>query len=126
MLSKMARPSSTALTMLAKLSSVKIMSAASRGHRCRPCPWRCDVGGLERRRVVDAVASHRHDLAHRLERLSDAHLVFGTDAGEDDLADERFLEASSSIVSRSAPVMTCASAARQMPILRAMASAVRP
>ena len=31
-----------------------------------------DVGGLQRRRVVDAVAGHRHDLALGLERVDDA------------------------------------------------------
>ena len=47
-----------------------------------------DVGGLERRRVVDAVAGHRDDLAARLERLHDAQLLLGHDAREDvDVAD---------------------------------------
>ena len=41
-----------------------------------------DVGGLQRRRVVDAVASHGHDVATRLQCLDDAQLVFGRDTGE--------------------------------------------
>ena len=38
-----------------------------------------DIGGLERRRIVDAVAGHRHDLAAALEALDDPQLVFGID-----------------------------------------------
>ena len=38
--------------------------------------------GFERRRIVDAVASHRHDFAVRLERLDDAQFLLGHDAGE--------------------------------------------
>ena len=42
-----------------------------------------DVGPLERRRVVDAVAGHRHDVAARLEGVDDLHLVLRRDAAED-------------------------------------------
>ena len=42
-----------------------------------------DMRGLERRRVVDAVAGHRDDLAVGLERVDDAQLLLGHDAGED-------------------------------------------
>ena len=41
-----------------------------------------DVGLLERRRVVDAVAGHRHDLARALERAHEPQLVLGSDARE--------------------------------------------
>jgi hypothetical protein len=51
-----------------------------------------DVGGLERRGVVDAVTGHRHDLVHRLQRLCDEHLVLGDDAREDDLAPDDVLQ----------------------------------
>ena len=47
-----------------------------------------DIGALERRRVVDAVAGHRDDLATGLERVDDAQLVLGIDASVDaDVAD---------------------------------------
>ncbi|EXI65151.1 MAG: hypothetical protein AW08_03423 [Candidatus Accumulibacter adjunctus] len=42
-----------------------------------------DVGGLQRRCIVDAVAGHGDDLATRLQRFDDAQLVLGRDAGED-------------------------------------------
>ena len=42
-----------------------------------------DVGGFDRRGVVDAVAGHRHHVAERLERLHDPQLVLGRDAGID-------------------------------------------
>ena len=41
-----------------------------------------DVGALEGRRVVDAVAGHRHDLAQPLQGLDDAHLVARLDPRE--------------------------------------------
>ncbi len=44
-----------------------------------------DVGGLERRRVVHAIASHRHDVPHALEGLGDPHLVLGRNAREEDV-----------------------------------------
>ena len=68
MLSKIARPSSMAATMELKLSSVKnhargffgdVVAAQSHGD--------ADVGFLERRRVVDAVAGDGDDLAHLFE-----------------------------------------------------------
>eukprot|EP00825_Cyclidium_porcatum_P005016 TRINITY_DN12395_c0_g1_i1.p2 TRINITY_DN12395_c0_g1~~TRINITY_DN12395_c0_g1_i1.p2 ORF type:complete len:547 (+),score=68.21 TRINITY_DN12395_c0_g1_i1:2-1642(+) len=47
-----------------------------------------DIGRLEARRVVHAVARHGHDVAVGLEGLHDAHLVLGRDPREDaDLAD---------------------------------------
>ena len=49
-----------------------------------------DVGGLERRRVVDAVASHRDHFAAGLERGHDAQFVLRHGAAEDvDFADAR-------------------------------------
>ena len=39
-----------------------------------------DVGALQRRRVVHAVARHRDELALRLKRLDDADLLLGIDA----------------------------------------------
>ena len=44
-----------------------------------------DVGGLQRRRVVHAVAGHGDDLALFLQRLDDEHFLLGGDAREDDL-----------------------------------------
>ena len=41
-----------------------------------------DIGGLERGRVVDAVAGHGDDVALALERADDPQLVLGIDAGE--------------------------------------------
>ena len=83
-LSYNARPSSTALTIVAKLSSVRIMTAASLddvgagdAHR------HADVRLLERRRVVDAVAGHRRRRARALEHLDQPHLVLRSDAGDD-------------------------------------------
>ncbi len=42
-----------------------------------------DVGPLERRRIVDAVAGHRDELAPRLQRLDDANLLFRVHARVD-------------------------------------------
>ena len=36
-----------------------------------------DVGALQRRRIVDAVAGHRDELAARLQRLDDPDLLLG-------------------------------------------------
>jgi hypothetical protein len=41
-----------------------------------------DVGLAQGRGVVDPVASHGHDLASGLQRLGDAELLFGGDAGQ--------------------------------------------
>ena len=48
-----------------------------------PAHGDADVRGLERGRVVDAVAGHRHDLAARLQRPHDPQLLLGHDARED-------------------------------------------
>ena len=52
-----------------------ISAALTHGH--------ADMGGLERRRVVDTVASHGDDFAIGFERLDDAELLLGHDTGED-------------------------------------------
>ena len=41
-----------------------------------------DVGGLQRRRVVNPVAGHRHDMPLGLQGFDDTHLVLGRDARE--------------------------------------------
>ena len=76
MLSKMTRPSPTAPTIVAKLSSCSTMSAGVLGDvGARDAHRHADVGLLERRRVVDAVAGHRHDVAVALQRVDDPQLV---------------------------------------------------
>ena len=45
-----------------------------------------DVGFLERRGVVDAVAGDGDDLAHLFQLRDDAQLMFGGDAGENRFA----------------------------------------
>ena len=56
-----------------------------------------DVGALQRRRVVHAVAGHRDDVALALEHVDEAHLVLGRDARDHadavDLALERLVVA---------------------------------
>src|SRR4029450_10832179 len=86
MLSKAARPSSTAWTMWAKLSSKRTMSAAERATSVPTTPmatprsaWRRGGGGWG---CVDAAAGHAHTLAEGLERLGDAELLLGGDAGQ--------------------------------------------
>ena len=60
-------PRATAATMLAKLSSARTMSEASRVTSVPgPAHRDADVGLAQRGRVVDAVAGHRHDRAARL------------------------------------------------------------
>ena len=67
MFAKIARPSSTAVTIDAKLSSVRTMSAASFVTSVPVMPMATPMSAvLERRGVVDAVAGHGHDLASPL------------------------------------------------------------
>ena len=79
--------------MLAKLSSVRIMSAASRATSvpalpiAMPMSAALSAGASLTPSPVIATTS-----LHRLQRLGDAHLVLGHDAREDDLAGERLLE----------------------------------
>ena len=84
MLSKTARPSSMALTMLAKLSSVRIMSAASLATSVpRDTHGHADIGDLQGRCVVHSVAGHGYDVPHALEHHSNTHLVLGRNAREE-------------------------------------------
>ena len=58
----MVRPSSTALTMVAKLSSVRIMGCGFLGGLgAGDAHGDADVGRLERGRIADAVARHGDD-----------------------------------------------------------------
>ena len=61
------------------------------GHRRAADAHRhADVGLLQRRRIVDAVPGHRHDVPLGLQRAHDLHLVRGRHAGEHgDLVDRR-------------------------------------
>ena len=78
MLSKMPRPSRTAATMLAKLSSARTMSDASRVTSVPVRPMAMPMcASRSAGRVVDAVAGHRHDRAPRLPVAHDAQLVLG-------------------------------------------------
>jgi len=80
MLSKAARPSSTASTMCAKLSSSGGLSGdVGPG----PAHRDTDVGPTRGRGVVHAVAGHRHDLARGLERAGDPQLLLGSEASQD-------------------------------------------
>ena len=84
MLAKIARPSSTAATIVAKLSSASTMSAASLETSVPVMPMATPMSAVfERGRVVDAVAGHRDDGAAALQRLDDAQLVLGIDARVD-------------------------------------------
>ena len=83
MLSNTARPSSMAATMLAKLSSSRIMSAASRATSVPVMPMAMPMSAvLQRRRVVHAVAGDGHDFAFALQRLTIAAFLVGADARE--------------------------------------------
>ena len=65
-----------------------------------------DVGPLQRRRVVHAVAGHRDDVALALERVDEPDLVLGRDARDDaDAVDLRRRASSSLIAANSAPVI---------------------
>jgi hypothetical protein len=76
MLAKTSRPSSTALVMLAKLSSVSTMSDASRATSVPgTAHGDAEVRGAQRGRVVDAVARDRDDLALLLQALDQPQLV---------------------------------------------------
>ena len=93
MLAKIARPSSTAATIDAKLSSDSTMSAASFETSVpRDAHGDADVGFLQRRRVVHAVSRHGHDGAGALQRIDDAQLVFRIHAGVDRHAGSRARE----------------------------------
>ena len=77
-------PSSTAATMLAKLSSRSTISAACRATSVPVNAHRdADIGGAQRWRVVDAVTRGRHDRAMPLQRRHDAQLLVGSDPREE-------------------------------------------
>ena len=84
-----------------------------------------DVGRLQRRRVVDAVAGHRDDVAVGLQRVDDAQLVRRRDAGVDRASRARRRRSRpSSSASSSAPVSAGAPGST-MPRSAAMRAAVR-
>ena len=126
MFSKTARPSSTASTMLAKLSSRRTRSDASRATSVPGDAHRdADVGSSQRRRVVHAVAGDRHDAALALERRHDAQLLIGGDPRADDLGGiQRQLELRIGHPARSSPVSSVGAALCTSPISRATATAV--
>jgi hypothetical protein len=92
--------------MVAKLSSCSTMSAASRATSVPPRAHRdADGGLLDRRRVVDPVAGHRHDLAAiGLQRLHDAELVLGVDPREHPHRRQHLAQAASSSLRNASPV----------------------
>ena len=104
----MLRPSSMAATMVAKLSSMQhqvgdfardVAAALAHGD--------ADVGALERRGVVHAVAGHGDDLASVFQRLDQPQLVLRRHAGEDvDRRDRLAAVARATSRSSSAPVST--------------------
>jgi hypothetical protein len=51
-----------------------------------------DVGGLQRRGIVDPVAGHGHDLSALLPGVHDADLVFGRHPRVDRVLVDRLLE----------------------------------
>ena len=85
MLANVARPCSIAATMVAKWSSSRTRSAAS---RATSVPERAhgdaDVGLAQRRGVVHAVAGHRDDVASAAQGAGDAQLVLRRHPGDDD------------------------------------------
>ena len=68
--------------MVAKLSSDRIIRLAFFGDLRPGAHGDADIGGLDRRRVVHAVAGHRDDLALLLQRLHEQHLVLGRDPAD--------------------------------------------
>ena len=79
-----AAPLATAATIVAKLSSARIMSAASFATSVPVMPIATPMSAaFSAGRVVHAVAGHGDDVAVGLERVDDAQLVLGRDARED-------------------------------------------
>ena len=84
MLSWIRRPVRTAWAIAPKSSSTRTSDAASRATSVPRFAHRDpDVGGLERGRVVDAVAGHADDLAAGAQGADDAQLVGGHGPGDD-------------------------------------------
>ena len=89
-LSYTVRPCSTARMMVAKLSSERIMRPAFLATCGAGAHGDADVGRLDRRSVVHAVAGHGDDVALLPERLDEQHLVLGRDAPDHaDVVDAR-------------------------------------
>jgi hypothetical protein len=82
MLSWTVRPSCTAATIEAKLSSSSTIPAASLAASVPLRHGDADIGLLQGRRVVDAVARHSDDLALGLQGADDAQLVLRARARE--------------------------------------------
>jgi hypothetical protein len=81
---KMTRPSSTAATIDAKLSSANTMSAASLETSVPVIPIAIPMFcGFQGGRVVDAVAGHGHDCTPALQGFHDTQLVLGIDTRVD-------------------------------------------
>ena len=115
------RPSSTALMIVEKLSSLRIMTAARLATSVPAAHRDPDVGLLQRGRVVDAVAGHGDDLALAAEHVHQADLVLRGDAGDHaDIGDPRPSPRRRSSRANSAPLITVPS----MPSWRAIAAAV--
>src|SRR5215212_6617683 len=77
----MRRPSRTALTMVAKLSSARTMSAACLETSVPAWPMATPMSARRRGGVIDAVAGHGHHLPAGLPGLDDVELLFGGGAG---------------------------------------------
>ena len=124
MFEKIARPSSTAATIdgevvVGQHDVGRFLGDVGAGDAHR----HADVGGLQRGRVVHAVAGHGDDRAVRLQRLHDAQLVLGIDAR----VDRHFLHACGAAPRRtSSPARRRCSARRPeaMPSSAAITAAV--
>ena len=82
-MANVARPCSTAATIVAKLSSSSTRSAASARHVAAARPHGdADVGLAQRGAVVDAVAGHRDHVPARPERPGDSELVLRGHPGD--------------------------------------------
>ena len=76
MLSKIRRPSRTACDDGGEVVVQQHQAGGLAGHvRAAPAHGDADVGGLQGRGVVDAVAGHGHDLAVGLEGVDDPQLL---------------------------------------------------
>ena len=115
-------PSSTALTIVAKLSSVRIITAASLETSVPVMPIAMPMSAcLSAGASLTPSPVIADDVALALEDVDEADLVLGRDAGDDaDVVDLARRPASSLIAANSAPVI----ARPSMPSWRAIASAV--
>ena len=99
------RPSSTASTIVAKLSSVSTMSAASLVTSVPVIPMAMPMSAaLTAGRVVDAVARHRDHVAAGLPRVDDLQLVLGVVRAKMRTPPIRSASASASSAAISCPV----------------------